>query len=39
VKAFSKMPDHGFFKRRIVLMHNKILRQPAWENVPMLVFV
>ena len=39
VRAFSKMPDHGFFKRRIVLVQNNILRQPAWENVPMLVFV
>lgn len=39
VKAFSKMPDHGFFKRRFVLTRNNILRQPAWENVPMLMFL
>ncbi len=39
VQQFTRMPDYGFLKRRLVLVRNNILRQPGWENVPMLVFV
>jgi len=39
VKTFSKLPDYGFFKRRFILLRYNILRQPGWENLPMLMFV
>ena len=39
LEQFTKLPDYGFLRRRFVLMRNNILRQPGWENVPMLVFV
>lgn len=39
LQQFIKMPDYGFFRRRFVLVRYSILRQPGWENLPMLVFV
>ncbi len=39
VAALVKMPDHGFVKRRLVLIHHHMMREPAWQNIAMLLFV
>lgn len=39
LKAFSKILDQGFIARRRILSDNKILREPAWQNIPLMLFV
>lgn len=39
LKLFSKLPDYGFLKRRLILTQNAIMREPRWQNIPMLLFV
>lgn len=39
LQVFCKIHDKGFFEKRRIMIENRILRFPAWQNVPLLLMM